>query len=165
MKGIIAFPGLCDVCDALRAHSMPQVSLSSSPSWTEKHLEDNAHFKPCVICLCPHKLLIVLNTLTILTIFHNLPVPAGCVLSHLTICDPMDYSPPGFSVHGIFQARILEKKSFSYSRVSSRPREWTCIFCVSCIGRQILYHWATREAQSASIHSKWGETPVSSCYT
>ena len=56
----------------------------------------------------------------------------------------MDCSPPGSSVHGIFEARILEQVAISFSRGSSRPRDQTC---VSCIGRQILYHWAAREAQ------------------
>ena len=58
-------------------------------------------------------------------------------------CDPMDYSPPGSSVHEISQARILEWVTISFSRGSSRPKDWTCI---SCTGRRILYHWATREA-------------------
>ena len=53
-------------------------------------------------------------------------------------CDPMDYSPPGSSVHEISQARILEWVANSFSRGSSQPRDWTLI---SCIGRQILYHW------------------------
>ena len=42
-----------------------------------------------------------------------------------TLCDPMDYSPPGFSVHGIFWARILEWVAISFSRESSRPRDQT----------------------------------------
>ena len=46
-------------------------------------------------------------------------------------------------VHGISQAGILEWVAISFSRGSSQHRGWTC---VSCIGRQILYHWATREA-------------------
>ena len=54
-----------------------------------------------------------------------------------TLCDPADCSPPGSSVHGIFQARILEWVAVSSSRGSSQPRDQTC---VSCIGRQILYH-------------------------
>ena len=58
-------------------------------------------------------------------------------------CDPTDDSPPGSSVHGISQARILEWTAISFSRGSSRPRDWTHI---SCTGRQILYHWPTREA-------------------
>ena len=63
-----------------------------------------------------------------------------------TLCNPMDCSPPGFSVHGIFQARILEWVAISYSRRSSQPRNQTCISCVPCIGRQNLYHCAPWEA-------------------
>ena len=40
-----------------------------------------------------------------------------------TLCDPMNYSPPGSFVHGIFQARIFEWVAISYSRASSRPRD------------------------------------------
>ena len=49
-----------------------------------------------------------------------------------TLCNPRDCSPPGSSVHGIFQARILEWVAVSYSRGSSQPRDQTC---VSCTGR------------------------------
>ena len=62
---------------------------------------------------------------------------------YLTLCDPMDCSPPGSSVHGISQARILEWVAISFSRGSSQSRDRTHI---SCIGRQILYHWATQES-------------------
>ena len=57
-----------------------------------------------------------------------------------TLCDPMDYSPPGSSLHGVFQARILEWVVLSFSRESSRPRDQTCISYVSCIGKQVLYY-------------------------
>ena len=57
----------------------------------------------------------------------------------LTLCNPIDCSPPGSSVHGILQARMLEQVSISSSRGSSQPRGWTCISYVSCIGRQFLY--------------------------
>ena len=67
------------------------------------------------------------------------------IQSYLTLHNPMDYSLPGSSVHGIFQARILEWVAVSYSRGSPQPRDQTCI---SCVGRQIPYNWATREAQS-----------------
>ena len=40
-----------------------------------------------------------------------------------TLCDPIDYSPPGFSVHGILRARILEWVAMPSSRGSSRPRD------------------------------------------
>ena len=56
-----------------------------------------------------------------------------------TLCDPMDCGPPGSSVHGILQARILEWVAISSSRGSSRPRFQTCISCISSIGRQVLY--------------------------
>ena len=59
-----------------------------------------------------------------------------------TLCHPMVCSSPDSSVHGISQARILEWLAISFSRGSSQTRGRTC---VSCIGRQILYHWATRE--------------------
>ena len=42
-----------------------------------------------------------------------------------TLCDPVDCSPPGSSVHGILQARILEWVDISFSRGSSRPRDRT----------------------------------------
>ena len=54
-------------------------------------------------------------------------------------CDSTDYSPPGSSV----QATILEWVTVYYSRGSSWPKGRTHSSCVSHIGRQILYHWAT----------------------
>jgi len=67
------------------------------------------------------------------------------VLRHVQICDPMDCSPPGSLVHGIFQARILEWLAISFSNGSSQPRDQTCISCIFCIGRWILYHYTTWE--------------------
>ena len=49
----------------------------------------------------------------------------------LTLWDHMDYSPPGSSVHGISQARMLEWVAVSYSREFSWPRDWTHISCVA----------------------------------
>ena len=46
--------------------------------------------------------------------------------SRLTLCDPMDRSPPGSSVHGISQVRILEWVAISFSRGSSQFRDCTC---------------------------------------
>ena len=51
--------------------------------------------------------------------------------SCLTLWDPMDCSLPGSSVHGIFQARILEWVARPFSRKSSRLRDWTCVSYVS----------------------------------
>ena len=44
-----------------------------------------------------------------------------------TLCDPMDFSPPGSSVHGILQARILESVAISFSGGSSQPSDQTQI--------------------------------------
>ena len=52
--------------------------------------------------------------------------------SCLTLCDPIDCSPPGSSVHEIFQTRILEWAAISYYGGSSRPRDEACILCISC---------------------------------
>ena len=57
----------------------------------------------------------------------------------------MDCSPPGSSVHETSQARILEWVAISSSREFARPRDQTRVFCISCIGRPILYHKATWE--------------------
>ena len=72
--------------------------------------------------------------------------------SCLTLCDPMDCSPPTSSVHGIFQARIIEWVAISYSRGSSWSRDQTHISWVSCIGRWILYYCATWEALKGRDH-------------
>ena len=58
----------------------------------------------------------------------------ACVLSRVRLWDPINYSLPGFSVHGIFQARILERVAISSSRASSWPRNRTPVSCISCIG-------------------------------
>ena len=60
-----------------------------------------------------------------------------------TLCDPMDCSLPGFSTHGILQARILDWVAIPFSRGSSWPRDWAL---VSCIAVWFFTIWATREA-------------------
>ena len=54
-----------------------------------------------------------------------------------TLCNPMDHNLPGFSVHGVLQARILERVAMPSSRPSSQPRDQTRISYVSSIGRQV----------------------------
>ena len=72
----------------------------------------------------------------------------GCILSLWVVSDSLQphelYSPPGFTVHEIFQARVLEWIFISYSRGPSWSRDWTWI---SCIGKQILYHWPPGKPQ------------------
>ena len=66
--------------------------------------------------------------------------------SCLTLGDPKHCSVSGSSVHGIFPARILEWVAMPFSSGSSQRRDWTHVSCISCTGRQVLYHWATGEA-------------------
>ena len=73
-----------------------------------------------------------------------------------TLYDPIDSSQPSSSIHGIFQARILEWVAISFSRRSSRPRDWTLVSRI--VGRCFTV-WATREGlgrgtrdQIANIH-------------
>ena len=59
--------------------------------------------------------------------------------------DPMDCSPPGFSVHRILQARILEWVAISFSMGLFPPRNWTQ---VSCIAGRRFADWAMRESHT-----------------
>ena len=70
---------------------------------------------------------------------HNVPV-CVCVYAQScpTLCDSMDCSPPGSSVQGIFQVRLLEWVAIFSSRGSSQPKDRTHVSCVSCIGRLYL---------------------------
>ena len=63
-----------------------------------------------------------------------------CAQLCLTLCDPMDCSLP---VHGFSKQEYWSGVAISSSRGSSRLRDRTQVTCVSCTGRQILYHWAT----------------------
>ena len=64
------------------------------------------------------------------------------------LCEPMDCSLPDSSIHGIFQARILEWVAISFSRRSSQPREWTQVSHI--VGRCFTV-WATREDHNIII--------------
>ena len=71
------------------------------------------------------------------------PLEHSCVCTELlqsclTLGNPMDCSPPGSSVCGILQARILEWVAIPFSRESSQPRDQICISFVLCIGKQVL---------------------------
>ena len=65
-----------------------------------------------------------------------------------TPCDPTDCSLPGSSVHGVFQARVLEWVASSFSRGSSRPRDWTQVS--HTVGRCFTI-WATRKLKCPTL--------------
>ena len=78
-----------------------------------------------------------------------------------TLCDSLDCSLPGSSVHGILQARILEWVVMPSSRGSSHLRNWTQVFCT--VGR-FLTIWDTREALDTVVrrlqNTSWNSSPV-----
>ena len=103
--------------------------------------------------LCPEKNLKVTPLPSQLQYFHKWALvskrarfifPPVCVCSvaqsRPAPCSCVDCSPPGSSVRGILQPRILERVAISYSRGSSQPRHQTHISRIFCVGRQILYH-------------------------
>ena len=63
-----------------------------------------------------------------------------------TLCNPMDCSPPGSSVHGIFQARILGWDAMPSARGSSQSRDWTCISYIASIAGRFFTYCHTWEA-------------------
>ena len=73
-------------------------------------------------------------------------------LSHVQLCNPMDCSLPDSSVHGIFQARVLEWIAISFSRRSSQPRDRT--WASRIVGRRVTV-WATREVPGVLGYSTW----------
>ena len=74
---------------------------------------------------------------------HSVPFATVLVTqSCLILCDPMDCSPPGFSVHGIFQARILEWATIFFSKRSTQSRGQTWVFFIP---DRYFTIWATRE--------------------
>ena len=79
---------------------------------------------------------------------HVSSLPYSVTQLCLTLCDPMDYSPPGSSGYGIFQAGILQWLSFPPPGGSSRSKDQTYVPSILCIGRRILNHWASWEAPS-----------------
>ena len=74
-----------------------------------------------------------------------------CAQSHLTLCHPADCSPPGSSVHGIVQARILEWVTIPFSREFSQPRDQTQVSCI--VGRFFIF-WAIAQTHMDNIFSK-----------
>ena len=76
-----------------------------------------------------------------------------CAQSYLTLHNPTDWSPPGSSVHGTFQTRILEWVATSFSRETSQSNNQTHVSSISCTGRQIPYQCATWEVPCLALAS------------
>ena len=118
-----------------------RVQTTEGASWTMSLLDatgqqdlltkgDIAHFPPPVFGHSSHQKVRVdanLEPCFLVAPSHSFVVFSRSVVSDS--CDPMDCSPPGSSVHAIFQARILEWVAISFFRGSSWPREWTRVSC------------------------------------
>ena len=86
------------------------------------------------------------------------PHPSHCKresFSRVRLCDPVDYP-----VHGILQARTVERGAFPFSRASSQPRDPTQ---VSHVARQSLNHWTTKEAPRNEENQEPERTQGLSC--
>ena len=83
-----------------------------------------------------------------ITAFPRASVRPVCLVSQLcpTLCDPMDCSPPGSTVHVILQARILEWVAIVFSRGIFPTQGSNLCLCISCTDRWILYNRATWKA-------------------
>ena len=84
----------------------------------------------------------------------------ACILvaqSCPTLCDPIDCSLLGSSVHGILQTRILEWVAISFSRISSHPMDGTR---VPCIAGRFFTIWAPREALYVHLHASIFLSPI-----
>ena len=82
-----------------------------------------------------------------------------CTQSCLTLCNLMDCSLPGSSVHGIFEARILEWVAIFFSRGSSQPRDRTHVPCGSCTAIGVLSGLTLLVVSQAS-RKRWGYQQV-----
>ena len=79
-----------------------------------------------------------------------------CAQSCPTICDPMDCSLPGSSVHGISQARTMEQVTISFSRGASAPRNRTLLSCIGKAHRlysRVLFCRGTSSLLASAIYS------------
>ena len=119
-------------------------------TWPAPRTESLAPVAGPSLCLCPlcqgilHFFLLS-RVLTMCWVTRSCP----------TLCNPMGCSPPGSSVHGVLHTRVLEWVAISSSRGSSWPRNGTHVSCVSCIDRQILYHWCHLGSPSLDCDLLW----------
>ena len=90
---------------------------------------------------------------------HSLAKVSKFAQSCLTLWDPMDCSLPGSSVHGIFQAIVLEWIAISFSSGSSQPRDGTQVSCF--VDRRFII-WATREVNTLLRRLWRGGVPLQS---
>ena len=139
----------------ISAGLIPDSHFIETTGWKYSHLEYVKEYweKLVVGCKREEKFSATINLLLWLTvkvriesvsIWSTQIILCVCVCVCVCVCSRVRlWSPGGCSVHGILQARILEWAVLSYSTRISRPRDQTCVSCISCIGRPAvcqLYH-------------------------
>ena len=124
LRGGFLTPGFHFLSTSQRANNIP---------WTKNEPRGKPHMSVRGVSKC-------------YTSVRGVSVTRSC----LTLCDPMDCSPPGSSVRGILQARTLEWVAISFSTGSSQPRDRTP---VSCTAGRFFTDRATREAPSGGSRS------------
>ena len=115
----------------LPVKSLEQRSLEGYSPWSDKELDTTDWLTPS------------LSHFSLYTCY------VLAAQSRLTLCDPVDCSTPGSSIHGILQVRILEWVATPFSRRSSQSREQTQ---VSCIAGGFFTIWTTRETPHNIIY-------------
>ena len=147
-SGLISFR--MDCLDLLAV----QGTLKSSPTPQFKSINSSVLsflYSPTLTSIMPTGKTIALTRWTffgkVMSLLLNMlsaAVAAKLLQSSPTLWDPMDYSLPGSSIHGITQARLLEWVAIYSSMGSSWSRNQNYVVsCISCTGGWILYHWAT----------------------
>ena len=126
-----------------RAHTCMHTlhTIDINPSW-DIHVWKHSHSKACLLPLFKVYFLVCV-CVCVCVCMHA----CSTAQSRLTLCNSMDCSPPGSSVHGILWARMLEWVAISYSSGSSWPQGWNpCHLYLPYIVKWILYHLPTWEA-------------------
>ena len=94
--------------------------------YTHTHICTHSSDESCIfVCVCAHTCVTDSMMVPHLAKWWERTLYSVSRSAVSDFCDPMDYSSPGSSVHGISQARILEWVAISFSRGSSWPRHWT----------------------------------------
>ena len=92
-----------------------------------------------------------LQLVTYMRLFNQLVMSNLVTQLYLILCNPIDCSPPGSSLHRIFQARILEWVAISFFSRSSPHRDGICVSCVSCIASRFFTHLSIGEALISDV--------------
>ena len=129
---------LSEAHNRLVRHMVQKISVSF---WGERNLTIRRVNWPSVVSSSIGWVQAEIQTSGLFTVCYSYYIVNEVTQSCPTLCDPMDRSLPGSSVHAIFQARILEWVAISFSR-RSLPRNWTRVSRI--VGRCFTF-WATRE--------------------